>query len=68
KHQGSISHEHLSSYLNEFVFWFNRRTSAHRGKLFLRLTQQAVAVEPDPYAGLIKGVREGRTRKYKGLG
>lgn len=35
-HQGSISHEHLSSYLNEFVFRFNRRTSAYRGKLFLR--------------------------------
>ncbi len=67
-HQGSISHEHLSSYLNEFVFRFNRRTSAHRGKLFLRLAQQAVAVEPVPYVNLIKGVREGRTQKYKSLG
>lgn len=67
-HQGSISHEHLSSYLNEFVFRFNRRTSAHRGKLFLRLAQQAVAVEPVPYANLIKGVREGRTQKHKSLG
>ena len=67
-HQGSISHEHLSSYLNEFVFRFNRRTSAYRGKLFLRLAQQAVAVEPVPYANLIKGVREGRTQKYKSLG
>ncbi|MDP2753226.1 MAG: IS1595 family transposase, partial [Nitrospirota bacterium] len=56
------------SYLNEFVFRFNRRTSAHRGKLFLRLDQQAVAVEPDPYAGLIKGVRVRRTQKYKRLG
>ncbi|MDP2754682.1 MAG: IS1595 family transposase [Nitrospirota bacterium] len=67
-HQGAISHEHLGSYLNEFVFRFNRRTSAHRGKLFLRLAQQAVAVEPDPYAGLIKGVRVRRTQKYKRLG
>lgn len=61
-HQGAISHEHLTSYLNEFVFRFNRRTSAHRGKLFLRLAQQAVLVEPITYAGLIKGVRKGRSR------
>lgn len=61
-HQGAISQEHLTSYLNEFVFRFNRRTSAHRGKLFLRLAQQAVVVEPVTYAGLIKGVREGRSR------
>lgn len=67
-HQGAISHEHMSSYLNEFVFRFNRRTSAHRGKLFLRLAQQAVAVEPIPYACLVKGVREGRSRKYNILG
>jgi transposase-like protein len=59
-HQGAISHEHLGSYLNEFVFRFNRRTSAHRGKLFLRLAQQAVAVEPLPYVHLVKGVRENR--------
>ena len=66
-HQGAISHEHLASYLNEFVFRFNRRTSAHRGKLFLRLAQQAVAVDPVTYVGLIKGVRKGRTRKHKVL-
>ena len=35
------------------------RTSVHRGKRFLRLAQQAVAVEPVPYAGLVKGVLEG---------
>lgn len=67
-HQGAISHEHLGSYLNEFVFRFNRRTSAHRGKLFLRLVQQAVAVSPVPYAHLVKGVRELRTRKHNTLG
>lgn len=67
-HQGAISPEHLSSYLNEFVFRFNRRTSAHRGKLFLRLAQQAVAVEPIPYASLVKGVQEGRSRTYNILG
>src|SRR4030042_1003934 len=45
-HQGAISHEHMNSYVNEFVFRFNRRTSTHRGKLFLRLAQQAVAGDP----------------------
>lgn len=67
-HQGAISYEHLSSYLNEFVFRFNRRTSAHRGKLFLRLAQQAVAVEPLPYQYLVKGVRNARTCKHNILG
>jgi len=67
-HQGAISHEHLTSYLNEFVFRFNRRTSTHRGKLFLRLAQQSVVVDPVTYAGLIKGVRQGRHQKHKVLG
>ncbi len=67
-HQGAISHEHLASYLSEFVFRFNRRTSAHRGKLFLRLAQQAVIAEPVTYTGIIKGVREKRHRKHKVLG
>jgi len=58
----------MNSYLNEFVFRFNRRTSTHRGKLFLRLAQQAVAVDPIPYAYLIKGVRENRASKYNILG
>jgi len=60
--------EEISGYLNEFVFRFNRWTSVHRGKLFSRLAQQAVAVEPVPYANLVKGVREGRYRKYNVLG
>jgi hypothetical protein len=33
-------------YLDEFTFRFNRRRSRSRGKLFFRLVQQAVAVEP----------------------
>ena len=33
-HQGAVSHNHLDDYLNEFVFRFNRRKSASRGKLF----------------------------------
>ena len=53
-HQGAIANEHLDDYLNEFVFRFNRRTSASRGKLFYRLAQQAVQVDPAPFAILIK--------------
>jgi transposase-like protein len=45
-HQGSVSHEHLEAYLNEFTFRFNRRTSKSRGKLFYRLAQQAVQTKP----------------------
>ena len=52
-HQGSVGPEHLDDYLNEFTFRFNRRTSASRGKLFYRLAQQAVQVEPAPYASLV---------------
>lgn len=53
-HQGAISHEHLDSYLDEFTFRFNRRTSRSRGKLFFRLAQQAVRVPPKPYTSLIR--------------
>ena len=53
-HQGAIGHEHLDYYLEEFTFRFNRRKSRHRGKLFYRLAQQAVQVEPAPFDSLIK--------------
>jgi len=45
-HQGAVSHKHLDYYLDEFTFRFNRRKSKSRGKLFFRLAQQAVAVDP----------------------
>src|SRR5882724_9461111 len=47
-HQGAVSGEQLDYYLDEFTFRFNRRASASRGKLFHRLAQQAVAVDPHP--------------------
>jgi transposase-like protein len=64
-HQGAPSSEHLDYYLDEFTFRFNRRTSTHRGKLFWRLLQQAVAVGPTPYQSLIKHVRGARARPGK---
>ena len=57
---GGISHEHLDYYLDEFTFRFNRRTSRSRGKLFYRLVQQAVQVDPAPYKEMIKHVRDQR--------
>ena len=45
-HQGAFSMEHLQSYLEEFTFRFNRRTSSSRGQLFRRLLEQAVATHP----------------------
>lgn len=53
-HQGGVSAEHLDAYLDEFTFRFNRRTSRSRGKLFYRLLEQAVGVEPAPYKSLVK--------------
>jgi transposase-like protein len=38
-HQGGVQSAHVRSYLDEFIFRFNRRTSRSRGKLFLRLIQ-----------------------------
>jgi transposase-like protein len=61
-HQGAVSAEHLDYYLDEFTFRFNRRTSRSRGKLFYRLLQQAVVVEPAPYRSLVKHVRGKKPR------
>jgi transposase-like protein len=48
-HQGAISKQQLDYYLDEFTFRFNRRNSKHRGMLFYRLIEGAVAIEPYPY-------------------
>jgi transposase-like protein len=52
-HQGAVSHKHLDYYLDEFTFRFNRRKSKSRGKLFFRLVQQALLVEPVPLAQIL---------------
>jgi transposase-like protein len=53
-HQGAVSHNQLDYYLDEFTFRFNRRKSASRGKLFYRLTQQAVQVPPTTFDAISK--------------
>ncbi len=52
-HQGAIAPKYLSYYLDEFTFRFNRRTSRSRGKLFYRLIEQAVDLEPVPAKNFI---------------
>lgn len=54
-HQGAVKPHQLDYYLDEFVFRFNRRTSRSRGKLFYRLLQHAVQVDPAPYSTLVGG-------------
>lgn len=54
-HQGAVRPDHLDYYLDEFTFRFNRRTSRSRGKLFYRLIQQSVQVEPSPYKKMVGG-------------
>jgi len=49
-HQGGQQIEYLPYYLDEYTFRFNRRSSTSRGKLFYRLVQQALLVDPAPLA------------------
>lgn len=51
--QGSCSPEHMSYYLDEYTFRFNRRKSKYRGMLFYRLLQNAVQLEPSTYKDII---------------
>jgi transposase-like protein len=53
-HHGSVQPEHLDTYLEEFAFRFNRRTSGSRGMLFYRLLQQAVITPPVTYRHVVQ--------------
>lgn len=54
-HQGSFDPEHLQSYLEEYTFRFNRRTSNSRGLVFRRLVEQAVTTGPITEADITNG-------------
>lgn len=54
-HHGSVAQGHLQSYLEEFTFRFNRRTSRSRGLVFLRLLEQAVITPPVTETDIIGG-------------
>ena len=58
-HQGSVVPEHLQSYLEEFTFRFNRRTSRSRGLVFRRLLERAVATKPVTEYDLTSGYNWG---------
>jgi transposase-like protein len=54
-HQGRVELKHLQRYLDEYAFRFNRRTSRHRGMLFFRVLEHAIALPPTPYRQVIQG-------------
>ena len=54
-HQGSVDPAHLQSYLEEFTFRFNRRSSGKRGLVFRRLIEQAVVTRPVTEADVTHG-------------
>ena len=64
-HQGSVSPAHLQSYLEEFTFRFNRRSSRSRGLVFRRLMEQAVATGPLTEAELTFGYDWSRNRERR---
>jgi transposase-like protein len=56
-HQGSVDDAHLPSYLNEFVFRFNRRRSRSRGMVFYRVLELAADHDPVRYRDIVAGRR-----------
>ena len=47
-YQGRVEKANLQSYLDEFTFRFNRRTSGSRGLVFHRMVEAAVRSKPNP--------------------
>jgi ISXO2-like transposase domain len=56
-HQGPVDEAHLQSYLDEFVFRFNRRRSRSRGLVFYRVLELAAGHEPVRYHDIVAGKR-----------
>ena len=52
-HQGAVEPKHLQSYLDEYIFRFNRRKSAQRGLLFYRLLESAMQTKTVTYEELV---------------
>jgi transposase-like protein len=63
-HQGAVSPEHLAYYLDEYTFRFNRRTSTHRGKLFMRLLENAVQIDPVTHGQIVRHIRGRRPKGH----
>ena len=58
-----LRREHFQSYLDEFVFRFNRRRSRSRGLVFYRALELAAAHEPVRYRELIASPKPGAIRR-----
>lgn len=56
-HQGAVEPAHLTAYLDEFVFRFNRRTSRSRGLVFVRVLKLAVGHDPVRYRQIVQDRR-----------
>ncbi len=54
--QGRFAPELLQSYLDEYVFRFNRRTSRNVGKKFMRIAHQVVASSQITVQEIVGGV------------
>jgi transposase-like protein len=52
-HHGAVSEKHLSAYLDEYVFRFNRRTARSISHGFARLVEHAVRIKPTSYRDLV---------------
>ena len=61
-HQAAVRPEHLQSYLDEFIFRFNRRNARRRGLLFLRLLERAVEADPIRYVDIVANPKEKRRK------
>lgn len=52
-HHGAVARKHLTAYLDEFVFRFNRRTARNLSHRFARLIEHAVQIPPTTYRTLV---------------
>jgi transposase-like protein len=53
--QGRFGPNHLQSYIDEYVFRFNRRNSRYIGKKFMRIVQQIVASPRTSFREIVGG-------------
>jgi len=60
-HQGAVEPAHLQSYLDEFVFRFNRRRSRSRGMVFYRVLELAAGHKPVRYRNITAGNKPRKT-------
>jgi transposase-like protein len=52
-HHGAVSAKHLTAYLDEFVFRFNRRTAKSISHRFARVIEHAMQIRPTTYHALV---------------